>query len=268
MSKIELDKYYTDKRLAKYCIDKTYEIIGEENISEVIEPSAGNGSFSLQIPSLCWAYDIEPEHVSIIKHDFLTLDIKYLWGRLVIGNPPFGRGNSLSMAFYKKCVKIADYIAFILPISQYNNNVQLYDFDLAYSEDLGKQMYSNKELHCCFNIYKRPSNGELNPKPNYKLKDVDIIEYRRDGRDINIPSNYDYAMGSFGAGCVGKPIEKVGQYALECYFYIKNSNLKSEILHILKNTDWKSLSKGISGTYRLPQWKIYKYIKEQIPEIS
>lgn len=267
MAKIKNDKYYTSKELAKYCIDKTYEIIGEENISEVIEPSAGNGSFSLQIPSLCWAYDIEPEHESIIKQDFLTLDIKYLRGRLVIGNPPFGRGNSLSMAFYKKCVKIADYIAFILPISQFNNNVQLYDFDLIYSEDLGKQMYSGRELHCCFNIYKRPANGKLNPKPNYKLKDIEIIEYRRGG-NTNIPDGYDYSMGIFGAGCVGKENKYIGQYASECYFYIKNPLYKNKIIDILKNTNWKELSKGISNTYGLSQWKIYKYIKEQIPEIN
>jgi hypothetical protein len=75
ISKINNDKYYTDKDLALYCINKTYKIIGEENISEVIEPSAGNGSFSLQIPSVCWAYDIEPEHESIKKQNFL--DLKY-----------------------------------------------------------------------------------------------------------------------------------------------------------------------------------------------
>jgi predicted RNA methylase len=68
-AKINLDKYYTPVELAKYCIDKTYEIIGKENITEIIEPSAGNGSFSLQIPN-CIAYDIEPEHESIIKQDF------------------------------------------------------------------------------------------------------------------------------------------------------------------------------------------------------
>ena len=75
-------------------------------------------------------------------------------------------------------------------------------------------------------------------------------------------------MGSFGAGCVGKPIVKEGQYSLECYFYIKNELLKEKILNLLKTTDWKNISRGISGTYRLPQWKIYKYIKEQIPEIE
>lgn len=90
-NKIDLDKYYTPLDKAKYCIDKVYEIIGENNISEAIEPSAGNGSFSLQVPTTCLAYDIEPEHESITKQDFLTLNIDYLYGRLIIGNPPYGR---------------------------------------------------------------------------------------------------------------------------------------------------------------------------------
>jgi len=46
--KITLDKYYTDTNTAKQCIEKVYEIIGKENITQIIEPSAGNGSFSLQ----------------------------------------------------------------------------------------------------------------------------------------------------------------------------------------------------------------------------
>jgi hypothetical protein len=39
MAKILLDTcYYTDLKTAKWCIDKTLEIIGQENISEIIEP--------------------------------------------------------------------------------------------------------------------------------------------------------------------------------------------------------------------------------------
>ena len=268
IAKIKLDKYYTSDELARYCVEKTKEIIGEENITEWLEPSAGAGAFLNHLPQNILAYDIEPEDDRIIKQDFLELNLEYKKGRCIIGNPPFGRGNSLSMAFYKKSVKIADYIAFIMPISQLNNNIQLYDFDLIYSEDLGKKIYSGVKLHCCFNIYQKPKSGKLNKKPNYKLKDVEIKEYRRDGREIKIPPNYDYAMGSFGAGCVGKEITNIGQYSLECYFYIKNIDLKDKILYVLENTDWKALSKGISGTYRLPQWKIYKHIKEQIPEIK
>lgn len=143
----------------------------------------------------------------------------------------------------------------------------MYEFDLIHSEDLGLQTYTDRDLHCCFNIYRRPVGGKLNEKPNHKLIDIDIIEYRRGGNTI-IPNGYDFVMGTFGAGCVGKIPKEVGQYALECYFYINNNNYKNEILDILNNTDWKAMAKGIANTYRLPQWRIYKYLKEQIPELK
>ena len=73
--KIDNDKYYTDPKISKYCIDKTFEIIGKENINSIIEPSAGNGSFSNQLD--CIAYDIIPDADNIIKQDFLKLEINY-----------------------------------------------------------------------------------------------------------------------------------------------------------------------------------------------
>lgn len=36
--KINLDKYYTSVKLANYCYDKVIELIGEENISDVVSP--------------------------------------------------------------------------------------------------------------------------------------------------------------------------------------------------------------------------------------
>jgi len=265
MAKINLDKYYTDTNLAKYCIEKTKEIIGENNITECLEPSAGNGSFSLQIKD-CLAYDIEPEHESIIKQNFLELDLPYKEGRLIIGNPPFGEKNTLSVKFYKKSILLGDYISFILPVSQFNNNIQLYDFDLIHSEVLPKIEYSGVKLQCCLNIYKRPKKG-LNKKQKITLSSIKIIEYRRGQKNKEIPLNFDFSMGTFGAGCVGREPKYIGNFALECYFYI-NEEVKNKVLSVLENTDWKIMSKGISGTYRLPQWKIYKYLKEQIPELE
>ena len=43
IAKILNDKYYTSPELAEYCVKKTEEIIGRENITEYIEPSAGSG---------------------------------------------------------------------------------------------------------------------------------------------------------------------------------------------------------------------------------
>ena len=64
----------------------------------------------------------------------------------------------------------------------------MFEFDLIYSEDLGECTYSDRILHCCFNIYKRPVNG-LNKQIRTKLKDVKIV--RQDSKQYNEIVNYD-----------------------------------------------------------------------------
>lgn len=265
MVKILNDKYYTPKELALKCIEKTYEIIGEENISEVIEPSAGNGSFSEQIPSLCWAYDIKPEGDNIIQSDFLELDTTYLWGRLVIGNPPYGERMNLAQKFYKKSVEISDYIAFILPISQLNNTNSLYEFDLIHSEDLGKQNYSGVNLHCCFNIYRRPLNGELNKKPSKKLKDVEII--RQDSKKYKETDAYDLRMCYWGDGSAGKILKEGDSYSAEYKIVIHNENLKDEILKVLHNVNWREELNCIA-MLKIQQFHIINVLKKYIKGIE
>lgn len=261
--KIANDKYYTPRSLAKRLIEKTYEIIGINNITEIIEPSAGNGSFSNQIKN-CIAYDIEPEHQSIIKQDFLKLEKKYKKGRLIIGNPPFGSKMNLAQKFYKKSVELGDYIAFILPISQLNNTNSMYEFDLIYSEDLGKQQYSDRELHCCFNIYQRPANG-LNKKKSKKLKDVTIV--RQDSKKYNEITNYDVRMCHWGNGTAGKILNEGESYSAEYKIIIHNKELKEKIISVLNSVDWhKELNK--ITMLSIKQFHIIEVLKKYIPEIS
>ena len=148
MAKIQNDKYYTSPDLAKYCVEKTKEIVGEENITEYIEPSAGSGVFLDYLNKSYLAYDIDPDDDRITKADWLLVDLDYKRGRCIIGNPPFGNRNTLIVQFYKKAVSMCDYISFILPLSQLNNSNQLYHFDLIHSEDLGIKDYSGRKLHC------------------------------------------------------------------------------------------------------------------------
>jgi hypothetical protein len=268
VAKIKNDKYYTSPKLAKYIVNKTKEIIGEKNITEYLEPSAGQGVFLDYLDKPYLAYDIEPEDDRIVQQDFLELELEYKKGRCIIGNPPFGRGNTLAVRFYKKSIQIADYIAFILPISQLNNNMQMYEFDLVYSEDLKEQSYSDRKLHCCLNIYRRPKNNVLNKKPNYKLKDVEIKEYRRNEKNLE-GFKFDIGICVLGRGMVGKEPQYIGQYAKEMYFKIHNSTLKSQVIKLIRETDWENILCGnISGQLSLPQWRIYKYLKEQIPELE
>lgn len=262
MAKINLNKYYTSKELAKHCIDVVNGL--GLNISETIEPSAGNGSFSLQIPN-CIAYDLEPEHESIIQQDFLKLELPYKKGRLFIGNPPFGTRNTLSVGFYKQAIKMGDYIAFIQPVSQYNNNQQMCEFDLIHSEVLPLIEYSGVKLLCCFNVYKRPENGVNTKAIDYKLNDVFVGEYRRGG-SYKKPETFDFCMNTYGAS-IGKEVKEIGTFCQENYVIIKNDTHRERILEVMRNTDWKNLYPFISSP-KIQTWKIYKYLKEQIPELN
>ena len=74
MAKIYLDKYYSPQSVANYCTQKAIDVIGIENITELVESSAGNGvflnSFEKLLPNMPYkAYDIEPEDDRIIKQD-------------------------------------------------------------------------------------------------------------------------------------------------------------------------------------------------------
>lgn len=265
MAKLKNDKYYTPSDLAGYVVLKTENILGEDNITEYLEPSAGSGIFLdyINIPFL--AYDIEPEDKRIEKNDYLKLNLDYKRGRCVIGNPPYGEKNLMSVSFYKKSVQLADYISFILPISQWNNNQQMYDFDLIYSENLGKRLFSDREVHCCFNIYSRPDGG-LNTSPQkYKLNDVTLRECRK-SRNQYVPKDFKYDIGMCSWGYIGREIEYEGQYNQELYVKINNLNFKDRILELIKNADWSALY-PMTTTPRLKQWQVLKYLKENIPEL-
>jgi len=260
--KIQLDKYYTPQITAKYCINKTYQIIGETNISEVIEPSAGDGSFSLQIPTTCWAYDIEPGHKSILKQDYLTLDVDYLYGRLVIGNPPFGEKMNLAQKFFKRSTEIGDYIAFILPISQLWNTNSLYEFDLIHSEDLGKIKYSDRTIHCCFNIFKRPENG-LNKKPKNKLKSITIT--RQDSKDYDMITDFDVRMCYWGNGSAGKLLNHNEKYSAE-YKIKVTDEFRESVIELLKTINWFDELNCVA-MLKIQQFHIINVLKKYIPHI-
>lgn len=213
-----------------------------------------------------FGYDIDPdcEHLGVVKADYLSTKITYLPGRLVMGNPPYGRCLNLAQKFYKKSTGIADYIAFILPISQLNNTQSMYAFDLIYSEDLGVQTYTDRELHCCFNIYRRPASGEHNRKKTQKLKDITI--WRQDCRGY-AGKDFDVRMCYWGNGSVGKVLGIGENYSAEYKIKIHNTHLKECIIDVLTTFDWKDYLKCISMK-RLKQYHIIEVLKYKIPSIK
>lgn len=259
INRINLDKYYTPVPVARYCIDTAFKSLKDFEITDIIEPSAGNGSFSQHLN--CTAYDIEPECASIHRQDYLAFNIPYKRGRLIIGNPPFGSRMNLAQKFYKKSVCIGDFIAFILPISQLNNPSSLYEFDLIYSEDLGKVVYTDRELHCCFNVYKRPDKG-LNSKSSNSLDSVSII--RQDSKKYK-ESSFDIRICYWGNGSAGKVLTTGESYSAEYKIKVAPMFL-NDVRNALEKVNWSEELNCIAAL-KIQQFHIIKLLKKVIPNI-
>jgi len=264
-NKLHLDQYYTSDFVAQHCIDKAREILKNEKVTEVIEPSAGNGAFSKKLKK-CISYDIEPKADFIIKQDYLNLDIPYKKGRLIIGNPPYGSRLNLAISFCNKSFEISDYVAFILPISQWNNTQSIYKFDLIYSEDLGKQKYTDRNIHCCFNIYKRPKSGKFNNLR--KFGNSEILEIRESIKNKNpkrnkIVKGFDYDVAICAWGAIGKELEFEGQYVKEFYIKVKKEEYKNEIIDLIKKAKWEDIY-PMTAVPNLLHWQVHKYVEDNI----
>lgn len=263
--KLHLDKYYSSNDLSQRCIDIARRVLKGKKISEVIDPSAGNGSFSSKIKN-CIAYDIEPEGDGIIKQDFLTLNLPYREGRLFITNPPFGVRMLLVKKFFKKCVSAGDYIGFVLPISQLNNEYSMmYEFDLIHSEDLGEQDYSGRKIHCCFNVYQRPESGILNSMPVAELQDVEIL--REHSKGFHECKDFDLRMCYWGNASAGKILNEGENYSAEWKITVKNKELKQKVIDAITRADWKKEIPKVA-MLKIQKYHLVNYLKREIPEIQ
>jgi hypothetical protein len=143
----------------------------------IIEPSAGRGSFSNKLN--CIAFDINPEHSSIIKQDYLlwNINIDITKNILVIGNPPFGNQSSLAFKFINKSI-FANTIAFILPKSfkkqSFQNRFPDY-FHLDKEIDLPENSFiltdCEYDVPCVFQIWNKKNNKRI------KIKDKQPISF-------------------------------------------------------------------------------------------
>ena len=268
-NKLDLDKYYTSYNDMQYCVNRAWDVLMDNgcNISEFLEPSAGRGVFSdyLNTSGLeVIAIDIEPESENIIKADYLDYPLDYVKGRCVIGNPPYGNRLGLANKFFKKSIEIADYIVFILPISQLNNTNTFYQFDLLYSEDLGELIFSgDRKVHCCLNVYVRPKNG-LNKKKVSKLKDITIV--RQDSKKYK-NFEYDIRMCYWGDATAGKILSENEHYSGEYKIKINNEQLKDEIIEVLSTVNWKS-ELNSTAMCRIKQYHINDILKKYIKDIQ
>lgn len=258
MAKIKLDKYYTEDYLAEYCVQKTFEILGND-WNRVIEPAAGGGAYLKYLPEDTLAFDILPEHPKVIQQDYLKLELPYMEKSLVITNPPFGRANKLSVQFMIKSLEHSDFVSFIQPISQLNQNRTMKNTTLVYSEDLGVISYSGRPVHCCLNIYKK--SDEENAK--YEIPGIYGRHIFRQGKYQHDDSILNYAW-DFRVSAWGK-IELLpeGKFAdNEIVFRVDDPTKYEWLKNKLQICDYNKLLNYVTSP-NMPIWRLKKWLHEE-----
>lgn len=219
--KIDLEKFYTKPDVAKFCLKH----LDLEKYDRVIEPSAGNGSFSSLVPG-CEAYDLRPENENIKQQDFF--EFKTEKGKiLVLGNPPFGRQSNLAIKFINHAATFAKTIAFILPKSfSKESMMEKLDRHLHCINviDLPENsFYYNDESYnipCNFYIFENLEQEREKPK-KYITEDFEFVKKEE--------ADYSIRRVGFYAG----KIEDL-EVSKESHYFIKDKNNAIDILKNLK----------------------------------
>lgn len=165
MKKCLFDKFYTKKEV----VAKVISVINFNDYDFIVEPSAGNGSFTSFIPSeKSISLDLVPESDDIIEMNWFDYNIPEKYKKvLVIGNPPFGNRNKLSRDFIKHALSFNNVytVAFILPnVFKKHTNQKIIPKNMVISHiiDLPKDSFLHNGLDyhvpCSFFVFTKNSN--------------------------------------------------------------------------------------------------------------
>jgi predicted RNA methylase len=218
---VSLEKFYTKPDVAKFCLKH----IDLNKYDRLIEPSAGNGSFSTLV-SNCEAYDLMPELDSIKQQDFF--EFKADKGNiLVFGNPPFGRQSSLAIKFINHAAKFAKTIAFILPKSFSKESViEKLDKHLHCVKIVGLPKNSffygdeDFDIPCSFYIFEWLEK-EREKSKKYETEDFEFVT--KEKADFSIRR-----VGFYAGKIEGLEVSK------ESHYFIKDKNNAIDILKKIK----------------------------------
>ncbi len=261
----EIDQFYTTPQIAKYCFNKTLDILKNLNIDETeytfIEPSAGSCSFYSILPKRRRiGIDIEPKgilHKELIKINYLDFIPKSNKKYIVIGNPPFGLRGNLALRFINHSYNFADIVAFILP-PLFNSTgkgvpmTRVIGYKLAHSEKLPLDSFvypDGKKINIStiFQVWTKINLDKLKIEPKKKCKTYIKIYSLSDGgtpsstRNKKMIGKCDFYLPStcFSGMKLYKNFYDLPNKRGYGIVFLKN---KKQLENIFINTDWKQIA--------------------------
>jgi hypothetical protein len=251
-----LEQFYTPPEIANFCVSLLFEqrVINTNDI--FLEPSGGTGSFINALlkngvsEKNIISFDTHPKHPMVKKtKNSLKKTIKKT-NLIVLGNPPFGRNNSLSIPFFNHFAKSAKIIAYILPKSWRKWSVQdkldqdfwlINDVELATSfhDKNGNSLDQRTKLKTVFQIWERKAE-----KRPLILRTIENREYIKKVK----PKEADVALTIFGYSC-GRVETNFNREPNTTKMFLKIKNEK--VLNALQNVDFSRFYKNTAYTEAL-----------------
>lgn len=226
-----------------------------QNVTEIIEPSAGDGVWLDSLP-VTQAYDLEPKSDRVKQADYLKTEILYKKGSLMVGNPPFGRMGSLAMEFVKKGCKEVDYIAFILPASFGKESVKRRvpkSFHLIHQVDMLNETFRferhGRKVPVVFQVWERQEKERVDPIMPDSCKDFSFIKVTSPttGAASPAPTNADVAICTHGSGYGKVKLDNHSSLNTRTHRFIKSNIDKQILAERLKTLNWKEVAKYTVG---------------------
>jgi len=266
-----LDKFYTISSISEKCLN----IIGDKydwnKWDLVVEPSAGNGSFFLKIPTIKKiGIDIEPEHINIIKKDFFEYKPQLgLTNILVVGNPPFGKVSSVAVKFFNHSAEWCSVIAFIIPktfrrISLQNRLNR--KFHLIYDEEIPSEPCSFNppmQVKCCFQIWEKKEEYRELIKLNTNHNDWIFLPNGQNDNDgqPTPPNEADFAILAYGGKCGSIVKTDLNKLRPKSWHWIKAKINVEILIERFKSLDY-SLSKDTARQNSIGKGELVKLYSE------
>ncbi len=119
----ELDQIFTTDEVARHLLDLVIRRYGSQP-HLFIEPSAGLGAFLKHMPAPKIGIELDCKIPGLLAADFLTVSVQCTPPIIVVGNPPFGKNSSMAVDFFNHAARMADVIAFVLPLTFRKASIQ------------------------------------------------------------------------------------------------------------------------------------------------
>ena len=198
------EQYYTPPTTADAIIEHLMLLRPECIQKTWIEPAGGTGTFIEAAKRHgvheIVSYDIEPHHPQVLLGNFLEQNLK-IKEAVSIGNPPFGRNNSLSIPFFNRCALYSDLICFIVPrswrkwtvINRLDSSFHLvddYDLTINYVDVTGAPLSQKSVLKTIVQTWER----RVTIREKIAVQDRGIIKRVK-------PESADVSLTIFGFSC-------------------------------------------------------------------